>query len=258
VLGRSVHEAADAVTHACADVAENGGAEGAWVRGHVKDQVVLVNDLDDAVEQSGGTVGGDWGGLPFDRCEHSRFGDYLSHVGGLPVVILASMVGLRGARVHGEGRLGIDAMDAASGTHEAVRADGAVVADVGQEVANHPTMVVEEEDAVASGFISLTALLLTTGVWLPVQAVKVSVEGVDLHNEDVEVVFGKKVVIIPDSVGGGLVVNILLLGVKAGLPLVASLGRRSAANKVGAIALLVASALAATGFRGVEVGVLCS
>jgi hypothetical protein len=58
-------------------------------------------------------------------------------------------------------------MDAASGAHEAVRADGAVAADVEQEVANHPTMVVEE-DAVASGFVSLAALLLTTGVLSPV------------------------------------------------------------------------------------------
>jgi hypothetical protein len=258
VFGRSVHKSADAITHACADVAENGGAQGAWVRGHVENRVVFVNDLGDAVEQSGGRVGGDWGGLPFDRCEHSRFGDYLSHVGGLPVVDLVITVSLRGACVHGEGRLGLDAMDAASGAHEAVRADGAAVADVEQEVANHPTMVVEE-DAVASGFVSLAALLLMTGVLLPVQAVKaVGVEGVDLHDEDAEVVLGKEVVIIPDSVGRGLVVSVLLLGAKAGLPLVASLGRRSAANEVGAIALLVACALAATGFRGAEVRVLCS
>jgi hypothetical protein len=78
----------------------------------------------------------------------------------------------------------------------------------------------------------------------------VGVEGIDLHDEDAKVVLGKEVVIIPDSIGVGLVVSVLLLGVKAGLPLVASLGRRSAANEVGAIALLVASALAATGFRG--------
>jgi hypothetical protein len=49
------------------------------------------------------------------------------------------------------------------------------------------------------------------------------------------------------------VVSVLLLDAKAGLPLVASLGRRSAANEIGAIALLVAFALAATGFRGAEV-----
>jgi hypothetical protein len=35
VLGGSVHEAADAVMHARADVAENGGTEGAWIRGAV-------------------------------------------------------------------------------------------------------------------------------------------------------------------------------------------------------------------------------
>jgi hypothetical protein len=58
-------------------------------------------------------------------------------------------------------------VDAASGAREAVRADGAVVADVEQEVANHATMVVEE-DAVASGFVGLAALLLATGVLLPV------------------------------------------------------------------------------------------
>jgi hypothetical protein len=167
VLGGSVHEAADAVTHARADVAENGGTEGAWIRGHVEDQVVVIDDLDDTVEQSGGRVGGDWGGLPFDRYERSRFGDYLGHVGGLPVVDLVSAVSRRGACVDGEGRLGLDAVDAASGAHEAVRADGAVVADVEQEVANHSTMVVEE-DAVASGFVGLVALLLTTGVLLPV------------------------------------------------------------------------------------------
>jgi hypothetical protein len=182
----------------------------------------------------------------------------LGHVGGLAVVDLVSTVSRRGACVDGEGRLGLDAVDAAFGAHEAVRTYGVVVADVEQEVANHATMVVEE-DAVASGFIGLAALLLTTGVLLPVQAVKVGVEGIDLHDEDAKVVLGREVVIIPDtSVGGGLVVSVLLLGVKAGLPLVASLGRRSAANEVGAIALLVAGALAATGFRGVWVGVLCS
>jgi hypothetical protein len=60
----------------------------------------------------------------------------------------------------------------------------------------------------------------------------VGVEGIDLHDEDAKVVLGKEVVIIPDSVGGGLVVSVLLLGVKAGLPLVALLGKRSAANEV--------------------------
>jgi hypothetical protein len=141
VLGRSVREAADAVTHARADVAENGGTEGAWIRGHVEDRVVFIDNLDNMVEQSGGRVGGDWGGLPFDRYERSRFGDYLGHVGGLPVVDLVSTVSRRGACVDGEGRLGLDAVDAAFGAHEAVRADGVVVADVEQEVANHPTMV---------------------------------------------------------------------------------------------------------------------
>jgi hypothetical protein len=181
----------------------------------------------------------------------------LGYVGGLPVVDLVSAVSRRGACVDGEGRLGLDAVDAASGAHEAVRADGAVVADVEQEVANHAKMVVEE-DAVASGFVGLAALLLKTGVLLPVQAVKVGAEGIDLHDEDAKVVLGEEVAIIPDSVGGGLVVSVLLLGVKAGLPLVVLLGRRSAANEVGAIALLVAGASAATGFRGVQVGVLRS
>jgi hypothetical protein len=62
-FGRSVHEAADAVTHARADVAENGGTEGARIRGHVKDRVVVIDDLYDTVEQSGGRVGGDRGGI---------------------------------------------------------------------------------------------------------------------------------------------------------------------------------------------------
>jgi hypothetical protein len=97
-------------------------------------------------------------------------------------------------------------VDAASGAHEATRADGAAVADVKQEVANHPTMVVEE-DAVASSFVSLAALLLTMGVLLPVQAAKVGVEGVDLHDEDAEVVLSEEVAIVTDSVGGGWVVN---------------------------------------------------
>jgi hypothetical protein len=127
---RSVHEAADAVTHARADVAENGGTEGAWIRGRVEDRVVVIDDLDDTVKQSGDRVGGDWGGLPFDRYERSWFGDCLGHVGGLPVVDLVSTGSRRGACVDGEGRLGLDAVDAASGAHEAVRADGAVVADV--------------------------------------------------------------------------------------------------------------------------------
>jgi hypothetical protein len=166
-FGRSVHEATDAVTHARADVTENGGTEGARIRGHVEDQVVVIDDLDDTVGQSGGRVGGDRGGLPFDGCERSRVGDYLGHVGGLPVVGLVSTVSRRGACVDGEGRLGFDAVDVASGAREAVRADGAVVADVEQEVANHATMVVEE-DAVASGFVGLAALLLTMGVLLPV------------------------------------------------------------------------------------------
>jgi hypothetical protein len=61
-FGRSVHEAADAVTHARADVAENRGTEDAWIRGHVEDRVVVIDDLDDTVEQSGGRAGGDWGG----------------------------------------------------------------------------------------------------------------------------------------------------------------------------------------------------
>jgi hypothetical protein len=86
----------------------------------------------------------------------------------------------------------------------------------------------------------------------------VGVESINLHHEDAKVVLGEEVVIIPDSIGGSLVVSVLLLGVKAGLPLVASLGKRSAANEVGAIALLVAGTLAATGFRGVQVGVLRS
>jgi hypothetical protein len=62
---------------------------------------------------------------------------YLGHVGGLPVVDLVSAVSWRGACVDGGGRLGLDAVDAASGAHETVGADGAVVADVEQEVANH-------------------------------------------------------------------------------------------------------------------------
>jgi hypothetical protein len=267
-----VHEAADTVAHTCANVGKNGGAECALVRSHVKYRVAIVHDLDDTVEKSGYGVRGDGfdavdartvgsratGREAFrDGREHGRFGDYLGHVGGLSVVILTSAVGLGGAGVDGKGRLGLDAMDAASGAHKAVLADGAVVANVEKEVADH-TAVVVEEDTVASGFVSLAALLLAMAVLLAVQAVKMGVESVDFHNKNIQVCLGEEVVVVADSIGRGFMVSVLLLGAKAGSPLVASLGWRSAANEVRAIAWLMAFAFAATGFRGVEVGVLRS
>lgn len=87
------------------------------------------------------------------------------------------------------------------------------------------------------------------------------IQRVDLHDEDVEIGLCEEVVIVADGIScWGLMVDVVevLFGFKTGLPLGASLGCGSAVNEVGADHVAGGFAFTAIGFRGAEIGVLCS